>query len=52
MHHYTAHVTARDGIVRPHDLTAPDLQAARHKALQIARQRYGAGFTFTVRVAA
>ncbi len=51
MHHYTAHVTARDGIVRRHALTAPDLQAARHAALQLARSRYGAGFSFCVRAA-
>lgn len=49
MEHYTAHVTCRDGIVRRHALTAPSLQAARDAALQLARSRYGAGFTFCVR---
>jgi len=51
MARYTAHVTPRDGIVRRHSLTAPSLPAARAAALQIARQQYGAGFTFCVRLA-
>jgi hypothetical protein len=51
MHRYTAHVTPRDGIPRPHDLTAPDLQAARAAVQQLAEARYGAGFTYSVRAA-
>jgi hypothetical protein len=49
MHHFTAHVTPRDGIVRQHELTAPDLQAARAAVQQLASRRYGAGFTYSVR---
>lgn len=52
MHHFTAHVTPRDGIARRHSLTAPSLQAARNAALQFARSRYGAGFTFSVKAVA
>ncbi|MBN8493228.1 MAG: hypothetical protein J0M00_17610 [Burkholderiales bacterium] len=51
MHPYTAHVTARDGIARRHELTAHSLQAARDAALQLARSHYGAAFTFCVRPA-
>lgn len=51
MHHYTAHVTPRDGIVRPHRLTATSLRAARAAVRRLAAARYGAGFTYRVRPA-
>jgi hypothetical protein len=51
MHSYTAHVTPRDGIARRHSLTAPDLHAARAAVQKLARSRYGARFTYSVRPA-
>jgi hypothetical protein len=51
MHRYTAHVTPRDGIARRHSLTATNLHAARAAVQTLATARYGAGFTYSVRVA-